>query len=54
MSMFFISVKSCEVKRRKIDKHMKFGLYRQLIINFQEPKLNSDKPGNVCKNFNLW
>ena len=36
--MFFNSVKSCEVKKCKIDKHMELGLYRQSIINFQEPK----------------
>ena len=36
--MFFNSVKSCEVKKCKIDKHMELGLYCQPIINFQEPK----------------
>ena len=27
--MFFNSVKSCEVKKCKVDKHMELGLYRQ-------------------------
>ena len=35
--MFFNSVKSCEVKKCKIDKHMELGLYRQPIINFKDP-----------------
>ena len=33
--MFFNSVKSCEVKKCKIVKHMELGLYRQPIIKFQ-------------------
>ena len=35
---FFNSVKICEVKECKIDKHMELGLYRQPVINFQRPK----------------
>ena len=36
--MFFNPVKSFEVKKCKIDKHMELGLYRQPIINFKGPK----------------
>ena len=35
---FFNSVKICEVKECKIDKHMELGLYRQPVINFQGHK----------------
>ena len=36
--MFFNSVKSCEMKKCKIDKHMELGLHRQPNINFQGHK----------------
>ena len=47
--MFFNSVKSCEMKRSKIDKHMDFGLYRQPIINFQRPKSKGTSRGMYVK-----
>ena len=47
--MFFDSVKSCEVKKCKIDKHMELGLYRQPIINFQEPKSKGTSRGMYVK-----
>ena len=47
--MFFASVKSCEVKKCKIDKHMELGLYRQPIINFQGPKSKGTSRGMYVK-----
>ena len=43
--MFFNCVKSCEVKRFQIDKHMELRLYRQPIINFQGAKSKGTSRG---------
>ena len=45
ISMFFNCVKSCEVKRFQIDKHMELRLYRQPIINFQGAKSKGTSRG---------
>ena len=47
--MFFNSVKSCEVKKCKIDKHMELGLCHQPIINFQGSKSKGTSRGMYMK-----
>ena len=47
--MFFNSVKICEVKKCKIDKHVELGLYRQPNINFQGPKSKGTSRGMHVK-----